>query len=334
LRRTIAKPFDRDIIIKKIEKLGFDISQGKEETNGQEVLEAGGGIQDQKEQDDQESREIIQKIILQIVHKFNEDEIDLPVLPGIAQDIRKAMNEPNSTIDDLAQLIKKDAVISLRLISGANSPFYRGTEKIDTVEKAITRLGFIETGSVVNAIANKSLYSTKNKQFKILMEKLWMHSFATAAGAKVIADKLAFGHIERFFFMGLIHDIGKVLLLKALGDRLPQKILSNTTDILKYIQKVHTNFGAAIVKRWGFSQRYINAALLHEGPKFSPTTEKDILVVNLANNLAHKIGYSLVDQEVTLSDLDSAKLLKINGDTLEVMGKEVKEMVIGSEDIF
>ena len=154
------------------------------------------------------------EILKDFIKKFKYGKVDLPVLPKVVQEIQKVMSNPTTTVNDLAKVIEKDAVISVRLIAVANSPMYRGTEKIITIKQAIPRLGIKETQSIVSAIANKNLYQTKDIRFKILMEKLWLHSLVTAYASRAICKKIMISETETLFFMGLIHDIGKVLLFK------------------------------------------------------------------------------------------------------------------------
>ena len=65
----------------------------------------------------------------------------MPSLPTVVQDVQKAIDNPVSTTDDVAKLIETDSVISLRLISIANSAVYRGADKIQNVKQAVPRLG-------------------------------------------------------------------------------------------------------------------------------------------------------------------------------------------------
>ncbi len=227
------------------------------------------------------------------------------------------MISPNSTIEDLARVVEKDAVISIRIIAGANSPFYRGTEKITTVDKAIMRLGFKETGSIVNAIANKNLYESNDKNLRRLMEKLWLHSLASAYGAKILARKLQLDNPDAFFLMGLTHDIGMTLLFKHLEGGFFRDDTSKIKDIYPLIQRIHSDFGAAIIKRWGFPDNFARVILQHEGPQFTDDTEKDTLIVNLAKYLAYKLGYGLFDLEVDLSQLDATKILDLDPDSFD-----------------
>jgi len=327
----ISKPFDREILIKKIRKVGLPVSisneEVKERPNSKET-----GTEDSKNLSEGDKK-ILKESIQRIVHRFKTGKIELPVLPKIVGDVRKVMTNPDSTIDDLSKAIEKDAVISIRIIAASNSPFYRGTEKITTVDKAIMRLGFKETGSIVNAIANKNLYESKDKSIQILMEKLWLHSLASAYGAKILASRLQRENQDLYFLMGLTHDIGMILLLKQLEGGFFQGDTSKIKFIYPLIQRIHSDFGGAIIKRWGFSGNFIKVILQHEGPNFSPNTDKDILIINLAKNLAHHSGYSLFDFKVDLEQLDAARLLELDTEALNDICTSIKENVKGASDV-
>jgi putative nucleotidyltransferase with HDIG domain len=288
----IVKPFDKVIMINKLEQLGFDIAHEEEM-----------------------SQSAVHSIVMDTVQRFQKKTIELPVLSRIVQEIQELMKKPDSTIEELAKVIEKDAVISVKLIATANSPFYRGTEKILNVRAAIPRIGLKESQRVVSAIANKDLYKTKDKQLQDLMERLWYHSLATAYCAKEISKKIGFGDSEQLFLMGLLHDIGKVLLLKTLGENSPQEGKFDKADIIESIQEVHASFGAALLEQWGFSKEFVKMARIHEWSNYDEKTEKEILIINVANNMSRKMGYSFFDDdEIDLENLEAIRMLEINND--------------------
>jgi putative nucleotidyltransferase with HDIG domain len=276
------------------------------------------------------------EIVLGIVKKAESGEIDLPVLPKVLQEIQNVMNQPNSTAEDVAKVVERDGVISIRLISLSNSPMYRGTEKIYAVKQAIARLGVKETRSIVTAIANRSLYETKNDRFRTLMQKLWLHSLACAYGSRAIAKMLGLRDIEKLFLMGLLHDIGKPPLLKILSETFDRNGSLEMADIIDSVQEAHTSFGGALLKGWGLTQEFRRIAMHHEGPTFPSKTESSLLIVNLANNLVRNIGYTLFDDndEVVLSDLESAKLQEIDPESLDPIGQEIQEIMRETAHIF
>ena len=275
--------------------------------------------------------EIIQKII----NRYKRDELELPVLPRVVREIRHVMNNPARTIDELASIIERDAVISVRLISVANSPLFRGSEKVITVKQAIPRVGVEETHSIVTTIANKSIYDTKDKEFKSIMEKLWLHSLASGYIARALSRKLKQGDIEEYYFMGLIHDIGKVLLLKTFGDIHVKTDYLDVDGIMAAIHEAHTSFGGAILRKWGYSETLARIPLLHEGPDFRSDADREILTINLASNIAISIGYGIYENICPEpSNSKSAILLEADLGLIEEISREAKTLMGGVSELF
>ena len=77
-----------------------------------------------------------EEYIEEVVANFRKGKVDLPILPQVVHDVQTVMRKTASSSEDLANVIEKDAVISVRLIAVANSPYYRGIEQITTVRTA------------------------------------------------------------------------------------------------------------------------------------------------------------------------------------------------------
>lgn len=278
----------------------------------------------------------VKEIIADIIQKFKKHDINLPVLPEIVQDIQKVINSPSSGVDQLAAIIEKDAVISVRLISVANSVLYRGTEKIFSVKHAVTRIGVKETQSIVATIANKGLYEVKDKVFKKLMEKLWKHSLASAFAARALSEMERLGDSEKYYFMGLVHDIGKVLILKTLAELHHKYESLDIDEMLDEAKAVHTSFGSAILRKWGFSDEYTRMCLLHAGPKFKHNTDREILLLNLAGNIAKKAGYGVrsTPEKINMATLDSRILLGFEPPEIDKIIQEIQKLMSDVSDIF
>jgi HD-like signal output (HDOD) protein len=126
--------------------------------------------------------------------------------------------------------------------------------------------------------------------------------------------------------MGLVHDIGKNLLLKAFTSIFKEKKI-NFDVIQANIQQGHLSIGAVLLHRWGFDDIFIKIVSQHEKDGLSPETEKEILVVHLTNMLTRNIGFSLFTDAVELSELESAKLLEIDSQKLDEIGAEIRLIV-------
>lgn len=275
----------------------------------------------------------IREIFTTILKKFTAGKLKPPAMPQVVREIQTVVKRPKSTADEMAQVIEKDPLISLRLISVANSPIYRGVSEIKSVRSALPRLGLKETLNVVMAIANKSLYSTDNAQFRILMDKLWVHSLASAYGAKMIAQNLTIEDYDKFFLMGLTHDIGKILLLKAFTEVAKEKNL-NMTAVTVNIQEAHLSLGSLLLKRWGFDENFINVLNHHDDKELSDDTETEILIIHLANMLTRKIGFSLFDDDFDIIELDAVRILKMEPKTIEEIGENIKQIMADVAHLF
>lgn len=291
------------------------------------------------QQDSIKDEDSVKAAVKKIVSKFESGVIGLPVLPTIVQKIRETIASPHYTIDALAKLLELDAVISVRLITVANSVVYRGREKVLTVRQAVPRLGTKETDNIVMAIVNRNLYQTTEKELQGLMEQLWKHSLATAFCAKLLAEKLKMGEQESYFTMGLIHDIGKVPLLQALsilrakGDESMKALdLSTIASILK---DAHETMGSGLLKNWDFAEQFVRVALMHEEPVLNDKTEKSILIIHLANILTRTIGLShYTDEGLDLAAIESAQLLGLSPEALNEIAQATKKLVETSANMF
>ena len=269
----------------------------------------------------------LKEVFAQILHKFASGKILPPVMPQVVQNLQDVVSKPNATADMLAAVIDREPVISLRLISISNSPVYRGAKAIRSIREAIPRLGLKETMNVVMAIAHKSLYEAKNPRYRLLMDRLWGHSIATAFAAKLIGQHIGLGTVDVLFLMGLTHDIGKTFMLKAYSEEPAVKGLDMKL-IVANIQEAHLGISNIMLKRWGFNDAFIRAASLHEKNEFDSGVSQDCLVVNLANMVTRIIGFSIMEAaRIEPADLRSASLLGIAPETVVKIGEETKGLV-------
>jgi len=267
------------------------------------------------------------KILDQIIFIFKRGEINLPSPPQISLKFKEMVTK-GVNLQEIAYLLKQDAAISSKLISISNSAFYRGVAENKTLEQAVGRLGLTTTKRYVDVITNRSLYFTKNKRLSEVIGKLWEHSLSCAYAAQIISEVLKLDLPEDAFTMGLLHDIGKLVLFQAVGELQMKKKIGKEIDSEELFNTVDTNhgrFGAALLKQWKFSKESVDIVTYHDHLEEADSISKELLVVHLANLLVKSMGYNLAGKtEIDVEGAESARLLKLDAAMIAEVKKRVK----------
>jgi HD-like signal output (HDOD) protein len=228
-------------------------------------------------------------------------------------------------------LLKEDMSIVSKLISLSNSAAYSGGKKIQTLDQAIYHLGLTQTQSVVEIISHRAFYTNKNMKYPALLKSIWKHSIACAHASAIIARQLRHSSPEELFTMGLLHDIGFLLLLQIISEL----ETSNTIDVviendslLDFLKAHHGSFGRALLHRWKLPEQYAAAAMCHEILDMSDAPSTELLVIHFANLLAETMGYGLQEAgEIDLENTISARTLGLGADAITEIKNKVTELV-------
>ena len=322
----IVKPFDRETIIEKIEKIksGQRISRAD-----MEDIQASSPETTPPETKPPEAKppETKSSIIEEIIFRFKQGEITLPSLPQISIKFKELIDK-SANLQEIADLLKQDVAVSFKLISVSNSVYYRGVTEYKTLGQAISRLGLNTTRQYVEAISNRSLYATTNKKFVELIEKLWEHSLSCAYASQIVYEVLKLKLEDDAFTMGLLHDIGKLVLLQIFGEleikgKLGEEV--SRMELLNNLRTHHGKFGGILLKTWQFSNGYVKIAMYHDNLEEADPISRDLLVVHFANLLVKSMGYDLAQQaEIDLQDTESTRLLKLDATMIDEIKDKVK----------
>jgi putative nucleotidyltransferase with HDIG domain len=286
-----------------------------------------------KASSDAKPHDVKSSVLDEIVFVFKRGEIELPTLPQMGIKFQEMMNK-GANLQNIGKFLKQDVAISSKLISVSNSTYYRGVTESKDLGQAISRLGLKNTKRYVDTICNRSLYGTKNKRFLTFLESLWEHSLACAYAAQVLDEHLALDLDSDAFTMGLLHDIGKLLLLQVLGDlQLKKKIGDKVenSELLETVTTHHAKFGAALLKKWNFSETFSMIASYHNNLQAATSISNELLVVHFGNLMVKSMGFALDDmedarqQEIDLEDTESARRLGLDA----LMIDEFKNKVSG-----
>lgn len=213
----------------------------------------------------------------------------LSSLPEVYFKINEVLNDPNSSYSDIAEVISNDISLSARLIKIVNSPFYGFPSEIESITHAISIIGTRQLRDL--ALATTVLSSFKGiPEDHINMNSFWRHSITCGIAARAIAIHNRESNTERFFLAGILHDIGRLILLENLPE-VAGEIMAQFRDGKKHLYQVereilgfdHSDIGSALVDAWALPEVLREVIAFHHDPYRSSRFGFEASVIHLAD---------------------------------------------------
>jgi putative nucleotidyltransferase with HDIG domain len=220
--------------------------------------------------------------------------IELPVFNPIALDLLQLLVDPETEINSVIATINKDPALAIQILRMANSSAYAGRYKSETIKDSVNRLGIKQITNLAMAASQAAIHASSIPVVNTMMQGLWQHSYACAIGCHSLA--ISTGHREladQAYLAGLLHDIGKLYLLKAVEQI---SLDSKTTfeldreTLLDVFSDMHIEQGVRIMYHWSIPLLYTFIVANHHADQPDPD---DILlaIVRLVN--FNSMGYEL-----------------------------------------
>lgn len=236
----------------------------------------------------------------------------LPTLPPIVQRLNKLIENEETSLNQIAELIEKDQVITSKILRLANSAFYGFPKRISTVQNALMLLGvniikiLIITSSIFDIIYKEDV-------------KLWEHSVGVATCARILAEKLEIKDPQEVATAGLLHDLGKIIekvSFKEEYKKIEELVQDGKSPLLaekEIFGLDHAEIGAFLMRIWNLPDRLIEAVEAHHELEKAKDFKKESALIHLANVLIHARGYgdSLYNKVPPLEQ-KALKLLNFN----------------------
>lgn len=185
---------------------------------------------------------------------------DFPTLPVVAMRVNELINDPNSSSSEIAEVLKKDQVLTAKVLRLVNSSYYAIPGGVTDCQRALAFLGFNTLAQLVLSLSVFSLFDNiEGEDFSML--SFWKHALGTAVCSELLAKKLKYAKPEEAFTCGLLHDIGKLVLnqidpkrLQAIIQATKQRQCSFTEVEKEWELPGHTYLGEVIATKWGLPQ--------------------------------------------------------------------------------
>lgn len=272
------------------------------------------------------------KPLIELIRSHLERNLqELPVFDSVAIKLQQMLARHDFQMDDIIDMISGDQSLASQVLKMANSSYYTGLSTVATIKDAIVRLGAQEVANLTMMISQLEYYKSDNTVLNHYMQALWSHTISCAAGAKWLAKKSGYPDLAPEAFLGgLLHDIGKLALLKVLGDidrNRETRADFTETLILEILDGMHEEVGFRLLQSWNLPARYCSIALNHHKMDFDGN---DILliIIRLSNLACKKVGKALIpDPETTLFSSLEAQYLEAKEITLAELEIVVEDAV-------
>lgn len=228
-----------------------------------------------------------------ILHKLMNGRIELPSLPDIFSRLMTLMNDPKSSAKDFEEIILKDTALTAKLLQLVNSAFfgYAYRSRIDSVSLAVSIVGVDGLFSLVLGMSVIRMFRDIPTRL-IDMAAFWKHAISCGIVARLIAVHKRYREIERFFVGGLLHDIGRLLILQHLPCHAKWTLVESVLnrEVLHVSENRlmgfdHAWIGSILMKKWQLPENLIDMVKFHHIPE-EAANRPEAAIIHVAEILA------------------------------------------------
>ncbi len=237
---------------------------------------------------------------------------ELRAMGPAARQVISLTGSSTSSIDAIAMAIRQDQALSLKVLKLANSTLYSNGDRVESVKKAVSRIGMAQIRSTVMAMGVLDHFATGGLAGRLRADRFWEHSITTGIIAQRIATarRAKSEDADQMFTAGLLHDIGRMLYAERLGELYAQVIA--TADRLglpletvesRLLLINHADMTDRLLRQWKFPAELINPIALHHLSlgnikRMVPRGVEPVATLALANRLAHALVLGSSGNEV------------------------------------
>ncbi|MCP4645924.1 MAG: HDOD domain-containing protein [bacterium] len=222
---------------------------------------------------------------------------ELPAVPEIVAEVLRVTQDPSSDLNTVGDVVERDPALTAKILRISNSAYYGLKQHVGTLKLALVVLGITEVRNIVlgvsvfDAVQDQSINPT-------MARDVYGHCLVTGALAKKLFTRLSLNSHGEAFVSGVLHDIGKLLLVRKIKDGYIKllKVTEGEPEALCRIEKeafgfTHADAAAAVAELWDFPKPLTDALWLHHPiPESSLVDAKDPILaagVRVANLAAH-----------------------------------------------
>ena len=222
---------------------------------------------------------------------------ELISLPEVYLKVRELMDDPDSDVNDFADVIRVDPNLASRLLRVVNSAFFGFTEPVDSIARAVNMIGIGQLHNMVLGIS--AISSLKLPNDVLPLDTFWRASLYSGVLAQLLAEKLKLAKSDNMFVAGLLHEIGHLVLYakfplqalaaRQLADTQGRLIHEAELQVLGYH---YGDVGAMLMANWNLPQSLQTLARNHPDPVGANERQVETALMHVAHACAHSRAWS------------------------------------------
>jgi HD-like signal output (HDOD) protein len=259
----------------------------------------------------------------------------VPTVPSVLKQLSTIIENPKISLNEISHFVSKDPALTTKILQMVNSALYGFPGRISSVNHAVMLLGL---NVVKGLLLSVSVFEIMHKAMIGLRE----HSIGVAIASKVIAQKKGLKEPEEVFVAGLLHDVGKVILILMYPDEYDKAVKESETSAIaifeterNHFSETHAAVAGWLSEKWHFPKKLCDCLANHHRPQVSTLAPLETSIVHMADILvkARGIGFS-GDNLVPELNPQAHEILNLTEADLREVLKELEDSVEQTEEEF
>ncbi len=259
---------------------------------------------------------------------------EIPPMPHVASQVLSKLNDPDTTVASLQEIIATDQALSARLLQIANSSLYGNMREVSVIGEAVMRLGFNAIRSWLLSTITRSVFTAAGSSSEA--HRLWRQSVLCAMVSQTLAERTGRCDPEVAFVAGLLQNIGLLLLARNHPD-IFLEIHENCCESLQsyYLGERralgfdHADLGALLLSKWGLGDELTAAVASHHRLESAGESRDLAATIALGEEVALRLGEGPTESsDAPLSETEGALVLSMGEAELEAVYERVAELAL------
>ncbi len=257
---------------------------------------------------------------------------ELPPMPHVVSKVMELLSDTDSKMSDIVEVLSSDPTLVARMIRVSNSALYGRGQETTSLTQAVVRLGNKTLSSLVMAASMKSLFPLDKTNIGVWGQSLWQHSLECGLAARRVAQISGYSDPEEAFVAGVLHDIGKVVILLNKPDefRLILKRQASAKESFAVAEQAilgfdHTDVGELLLAKWQMPGNLQACVKHHHSPLESNQENLLPSIIAAGNFLSHTYG-SQPESALAENSSDFEKIcthLNLGPDRIQMLKDEI-----------